>query len=242
MRRLSLFQSRYRAASHFRVRRAACQLNPLQVSISLSSGFSFQVVNLSQSQRETIVAFQSRYRAASHFRDRRGRGLGACMVVSISLSSGFSFQVGNRRARRVNLFVSISLSSGFSFQVRRSQLTLLQFRCFNLVIERLLISGYTGGDTWDVDTYLRVSISLSSGFSFQVNGHAVCERVSKFQSRYRAASHFRSSRKPSRDICCNSFNLVIERLLISGDNCLLRVAAQHCGFNLVIERLLISGF
>ena len=61
--------------------------------------------------------------------------------------------------------------------------------CFNLVIERLLISGQS-----------RVVIAMSA---FQ------------FQSRYRAASHFRSDRR-ARGYPRLRFNLVIERLLISG--------------------------
>ena len=38
-----------------------------------------------------------------------------------------------------------------------------------------------------------------------------------------------------------SFNLVIERLLISGAVFVKRVAEEDVSFNLVIERLLISG-
>ena len=114
---------------------------------------------------------------------------------------------------------------------------------------------------------LNVSISLSSGFSFQV-------RVAKnrrflqgwFQSRYRAASHFRDCSKNISRAGFYRFNLVIERLLISGScTCLTSSqskkfqsryrAASHfrvdwdidspaddVSFNLVIERLLISGF
>ena len=91
----------------------------ISVSISLSSGFSFQ-----------------------------GSGSGGVYpplgVVSISLSSGFSFQVLQSILQRVRFLfrVSISLSSGFSFQGK--EYTVLHggpFSGFNLVIERLLISG-----------------------------------------------------------------------------------------------------
>ena len=37
-----------------------------------------------------------------------------------------------------------------------------------------------------------VSISLSSGFSFQDDANLLSVKPSLFQSRYRAASHFRS--------------------------------------------------
>ena len=88
-----------------------------------------------------------------------------------------------------------------------------------------------------------VSISLSSGFSFQVRNRAYrLSRLSRFQSRYRAASHFRlprTSRRARYRLTC--FNLVIERLLISGAALREpRIYPRRC-FNLVIERLLISG-
>ena len=115
------------------------------------------------------------------------------MKVSISLSSGFSFQVRiSSVTPPVDEMVSISLSSGFSFQVqhgrkmRRGLMT-----CFNLVIERLLISGIClDGCAADGKN---VSISLSSGFSFQV-----------------------TAMQANRLSGAIGFNLVIERLLISG--------------------------
>ena len=65
---------------------------------------------------------------------------------------------------------------------------------------------------------------------------------SQFQSRYRAASHFRAvaviNRTPP-DFA--RFNLVIERLLISGVVRMPGGQQTLSGFNLVIERLLISG-
>ena len=88
---------------------------------------------------------------------------------------------------------------------------------FNLVIERLLISGRNGYQQGHPDNH-QVSISLSSGFSFQVGG-----------------SNVKRSSQPSV-----GFNLVIERLLISGRNSALSGGTSIC-FNLVIERLLISG-
>ena len=86
------FQSRYRAASHFRFVGAAPQ----------------RVANL----------FQSRYRAASHFRNSSPIFVQSYSVVSISLSSGFSFQVQSDLPRDKR-----------------------PLKSFNLVIERLLISG-----------------------------------------------------------------------------------------------------
>ena len=69
---------------------------------------------------------------------------------------------------------------------------MLLLASFNLVIERLLISGRHGARLRRASSSLQVSISLSSGFSFQ------------------DSKGFR----PVQDIY--RFNLVIERLLISG--------------------------
>ncbi len=91
-----VFQSRYRAASHFRFlsSRSRSIATADNVSISLSSGFSFQAV------------FAPATRALHR--------------VSISLSSGFSFQGTSTSTTLMPCIrVSISLSSGFSFQVAR---------------------------------------------------------------------------------------------------------------------------
>ena len=186
--------------------------------------------------------------------------------VSISLSSGFSFQANWSEAKRRHNanHVSISLSSGFSFQVKESFVFVAFVMGFNLVIERLLISGQrlqyrrstsvvsislSSGFSFQVRKNKReagkdenvsislssgfsfqganprssryaakyVSISLSSGFSFQADGRGAFNASVKeqFQSRYRAASHFRA--EPVKDtVALLRFNLVIERLLISG--------------------------
>ena len=112
--------------------------------------------------------FQSRYRAASHFRrDNNEPHPTLDCPVSISLSSGFSFQANPKGFRAVQ-------------DIYR----------FNLVIERLLISGLWW--TRIGRSLLNVSISLSSGFSFQEKSAVLIEfRITEFQSRYRAASHFR---------------------------------------------------
>ena len=148
-----MFQSRYRAASHFR---------------------SFQ----SRHPRYTSSpSFQSRYRAASHFRLvflRRGNRflVGFNLVIERLLISGIR-HIGNSYPRF--FVVSISLSSGFSFQD----------------ISMLLAPSSS----------LSVSISLSSGFSFQVASSVRTGQVIVvFQSRYRAASHFRQ-RKQSTNTC-----------------------------------------
>ena len=93
-----------------------------QVSISLSSGFSFQA---RQARAADAVRneFQSRYRAASHFR-----------------------RLPLRKDIQGVLNVSISLSSGFSFQVSPSDFCKDDYSSFNLVIERLFISGFIAGD------------------------------------------------------------------------------------------------
>ena len=111
--------------------------------------------------------------------------------------------------------VSISLSSGFSFQDAMPATAQVCLMSFNLVIERLLISGANKRvNALSTDSFqsryraashfrsvferrikvaaFHVSISLSSGFSFQVIRCHLPDRYPRpFQSRYRAASHFR---------------------------------------------------
>ena len=163
------FQSRYRAASHFRLPRIVLTAAASVVSISLSSGFSFQVQKHFCLQHLPDIKFQSRYRAASHFRANAVGSVHCCETVSISLSSGFSFQAHlfHRREHAIN--VSISLSSGFSFQGRVDATSDPTSPGFNLVIERLLISGPPRFSKAALPWAGKVSISLSSGFSFQVN-------------------------------------------------------------------------
>ena len=60
-----------------------------------------------------------------------------------------------------NLVIERLLISGYGILTFVSS-----FYSFNLVIERLLISGIA--EAMGVDTLISVSISLSSGFSFQV--------------------------------------------------------------------------
>ena len=160
------FQSRYRAASHFRFACHYASVVAFQVSISLSSGFSFQDPRHGNGTAGGCQ-FQSRYRAASHFRRAGGRITRDSQTVSISLSSGFSFQASHRCSAK-------HLPHGF-----------------NLVIERLLISGFSVPTNTNIATYA-------------------------FQSRYRAASHFRLIAQCAGADLSDGFNLVIERLLISG--------------------------
>ena len=265
-----------------------------RVSISLSSGFSFQAKALVDLRNPSAGVFQSRYRAASHFRAFMGIGpdfVGfacfnlvierllisghahnsldtrpRCAHVSISLSSGFSFQADKTRVASPTPDVSISLSSGFSFQDDGVWTTLVQ-----CLVSISLSSGFSfqAVRADDVsDSVVCVSISLSSGFSFQVhrkNPGSSLDTLRQFQSRYRAASHFRTGRLNESasafavSISLSSgfsfqeeyrwdwgwpawpsFNLVIERLLISGRAPLIPID-PNLGFNLVIERLLISG-
>ena len=189
----ALFQSRYRAASHFRIDVYGGEKRPQElVSISLSSGFSFQVHRVRHRQfindgcfnlvierllisggpgllanRVVRLLFQSRYRAASHF---RGERLSNCSIL-------VTFQSRYRAAShfRSNHFCKRNTSFWFQSRYRAAShfrafdfgfCTRTRFCGFNLVIERLLISGSAdAGRTTDVIW---------------------------FQSRYRAASHFRS--------------------------------------------------
>ena len=133
--------------------------------------------------------------------------------VSISLSSGFSFQVWNFQKRRegiasFNLVIERLLISGLD----QTFLKRFVFDRFNLVIERLLISGLSL-DMMRHPHRFEVSISLSSGFSFQVT-----------------PSHHLETPYPG-------FNLVIERLLISGS-----VPPSSTGRSAKVSISLSSGF
>ena len=114
--------------------------------------------------------FQSRYRAASHFRLKFQTAIFCWMssfnlVIERLLISGAAISWDGREV----LQVSISLSSGFSFQE------------------------YFASALPSLDG---VSISLSSGFSFQANQRQLnASPDCKFQSRYRAASHFRHAQE-----------------------------------------------
>ena len=87
--------------------------------------------------------------------------------------------------------VSISLSSGFSFQASSvPRLCSRWFYSFNLVIERLLISG-----AYEIATVLAL-IEFQSRYraASHFRKSAAClpgPSLLAFQSRYRAASHFR---------------------------------------------------
>ena len=116
--------------------------------------------------------------------------------VSISLSSGFSWQdpvnsVAFSPDGKDTMFPSRNRAA---FHVRATQSRMYHpwgtSVCFHLVIERLLISGCSCNALW---------------FAAHV-----------FQSRYRAASHFRGCHPSPHVTLYISFNLVIERLLISG--------------------------
>ena len=119
----------------------------IDVSISFSSGFSCQdavnSVAFSPDGKDTM--FPSRNPAAFHVRATQSRmyhpwGTSVCfhLVIERLLISGI-----------------VRLADG------------VRLPRFNLVIKRLLISGVISETAWPVPTIL-VSISLSSGFSFQV--------------------------------------------------------------------------
>ena len=142
--------------------------------------------------------FQSRYRAASHFRLRKPILACDCHY-------------------RFNLVIERLLISGPDMD----ETWPTRLLGFNLVIERLLISGFPVRDIHR--QLINVSISLSSGFSFQARCRTdVVSACASFQSRYRAASHFRSLPERQVQVCKLCFNLVIERLLISGSADVLR--------------------
>ena len=212
-----------------------------------------------------LIQFQSRYRAAFHFRPADAPRHRPIYCFNLVIERLFISGASTRSHRTRAISVSISLSSGFSFQdIAQPSGHLEPLRCFNLVIERLFISGHCGdlhrqflsvsislssgfsfqgvGCTSGGCRHGLVSISLSSGFSFQDAGPRAFDRHHQpFQSRYRAAFHFRPQ---GSTLSCGGlgsrFNLVIERLFISGTRPRLRRRSRE-SFNLVIERLFISG-
>ena len=119
------------------------------------------------------------------------------------------------------------------------------FVSFNLVIERLLISGGSSAQHVGSQRCLKFQsrYRAASHFRSQKSPDGVTA-TSMFQSRYRAASHFRRIRHDLHvaRFLCRCFNLVIERLLISGSSRPQYSNHPAMRFNLVIERLLISGF
>ena len=114
------FQSRYRAASHFRVGDKPLDIGRTPpVSISLSSGFSFQAPTAGgwKARLEVSISLSSGF----SFQEAKNVDAGNHISVSISLSSGFSFQGKSKIFHCIMLeTVSISLSSGFSFQAGSS--------------------------------------------------------------------------------------------------------------------------
>ena len=185
------------------------------VSISLSSGFSCQalIANSASSWRSCFhLVIKRLFISGRRYSQPRPR-LRFHLVIERLLISGAYTHADNHRAD----CVSISLSSGFSFQETIPVTDLFLHPSFHLVIERLLISGRLARHSprplppfqsrYRAASHFRrhsvhvfrhrhsVSISLSSGFSFQENtGQITCNFNLTFQSRYRAASHFRRSR------------------------------------------------
>ena len=140
------------------------------------AAFHFRALKTEIKQRELAV-FPSRYRAASHFR------VPLLSYTTIYLWPSFHLVIER-------LLISGALLAGGENHVHGS---------FHLVIERLLISGRLPssqpGTKW-----FGVSISLSSGFSFQgAFGTQTWCAGCMFPSRYRAASHFRrQNRNPNQ--------------------------------------------
>ena len=184
------FQSRYRAASHFR-----CEdiLRPQNLSYS----------------------FQSRYRAASHFRRR---------MLYDECTFSFQFQSRYRAASHFRLWLLL--------------ITRWQQLRFNLVIERLLISGSQRHLLFINGMLFQSRYRAASHFRSVLT--SLTSLTSLFQSRYRAASHFRSASPPRHRKSLSAFQSRY-RAASHFRPPLIPLPAHPTSFNLVIERLLISG-
>ena len=163
------------------------------------------------------MTFQSRYRAAFHFRYSgrlSSRTIGICfnLVIERLFISGTDVHPS---AAAVHPKFQSRYRAAFHFRLASRNSQSRYLTGFNLVIERLFISGCKVSPS---AVTMSVSISLSSGFSFQVSvpraGIGVAFRW--FQSRYRAAFHFRRIAITYEYVVWKCFNLVIERLFISG--------------------------
>ena len=173
------------------MRRRSCSRFVVTVSISLSSGFSFQVRKSCHRHRWCLNGFNLVIERLLISGSDTVAAIGSSSGVSISLSSGFSFQVQRGGfVLHLSILVSISLSSGFSFQDNRHATGVLPLCKFQ--------SRYRA----------------ASHFRPAIAEHV--DDIAMFQSRYRAASHFRLISIIARVYPFHSFNLVIERLLISG--------------------------
>ena len=162
--------------------------------------------------------FPSRYRAAFHFRlFTSGSSSTVPREFQSRYRAAFHFRCPcGREGEGDDTQVSISLSSGFSFQafpVRPDRRRRCQFQ-----------SRYRAAFHFRKQRFIDIAW-----------------RVIKFQSRYRAAFHFRPVRSPAYHAGHRSFNLVIERLFISGKLIDEPEERAFLRFNLVIERLFISG-
>ena len=147
-----------------------------RVSISLSSGFSFQGW-IAKSPRRRQVSFNLVIErllisgwltiVVCRIADKSSFNL----VIKRLLISGAHARVCVQLLSRFNLVIERLLISGNAPGTDSEDVAV---SCFNLVIERLLISGQK------TELKLRtclVSISLSSGFSFQVSGRWACLAV-----------------------------------------------------------------
>ena len=131
------------------------------VSISLSSGFSFQE-NKRYSNRCLLPLFQSRYRAASQFRALTCKRARYQSLFQSRYRAASQFRRLFFAFNHMLVEVSISLSSGFSIQVSPLRI--------QLALEL-------------------VSISLSSGFSIQVRPRGAPDTL-WLNTRTSASLHF----------------------------------------------------
>ncbi len=160
-------------------------------------------------------SFQSRYREAFQFREERHL---------IYLIRHAWFQSRYREAFQFRAKEVEDTYEAYTFQSRYREA--FQFRLRNPLswpATFVFQSRYR-------EAFQFRSIQKSCGYTAAV----------KFQSRYREAFHFRSGGTECRDGGAFRFNLVIERLFISGSSEPGELDSSS-SFNLVIERLFISG-
>ncbi len=185
------------------------------VSISLSRGLSFQVGQPLSNPRLPKGLFQSRYREAWRFKmifvcsmsdlfQFQSRNREACRFksegvppvswwekVSISESRGLSFQVLDIdiAMRWIHFPFPSRYREACRFKQIRRIFTSVLMSCFDLVIERLVVSSETV--------------------------HIIVLEAEAFQSRNREACRFKTEYLSPVYVSMNRFHLVIERLVVS---------------------------
>ena len=164
----------------------------IYVSISLSSGFSFQGTH-QQSGMLWLPSFNLVIERLLISGPSFLINSSIWIRVSISLSSGFSFQGGHPDwGSTAEILFQSRYRAASHFRAIGAWWDIQAVTSFNLVIERLLISGWRRCSTLHLSQVSRFNLVIER---LLISGRRLYRprcAMSMFQSRYRAASHFRT--------------------------------------------------